>query len=163
MKMKVTNRCARKDKAGKHNDRNFNLVNAPHIDQSKVNQNKYWTYNGDQEHSFAEVEKEFYARHFTDFIDVQNKKNSESRHKDRNKTLDSYYHGARTRPEDQLLQIGDKNNHATPEELWECAMTYMERFDQIYGDKCKILDMALHLDETTPHVHIRRVWIAEDE
>ena len=77
--------------------------------------------------------------------------------------MEDYYKGKNTRPEDKILQIGDIKEHATGEELWECALEYLNRFDNIYGDKCKILDMALHLDEATPHVHIRRVWIAENE
>ena len=161
--MKITNRNARMDRAGKHNDRNFNLDNAPHIDQSKLQDNIYYTYNGDTEHTFAEIEQEFYDRHFSEFLDSQNKKNEEIRHKERNRSVEDYAKGKRTRPEDKILQIGNKNEHASKEELWECAMEYMRRFDEIFGEHCKILDMALHMDEATPHVHIRRVWIAENE
>lgn len=161
--MKVTNRNARQDRAGKHNDRNFNLDNAAHIDQNKVNQNKYWTYNGDTNCSFAELEMEFYKQHFSDLVEERNKRNIEARHQDRVISMEDYYKGKYTRPEDKILQIGNIKEHATGEELWECAMEYIIKFDQIYGDKCKILDMALHLDEATPHVHIRRVWIAEDD
>ena len=34
----------------------------------------------------------------------------------------------------------------------------MEKFPN-----AKILDFAVHLDETTPHVHMRKVWLAQDE
>lgn len=161
--MKVTNRNARQDRAGKHNDRNFNLDNAPHIDKNKLEQNKYWTYNGDTNRSFAELELEFYEQHFSDYLEERNRKNAQARHADRVISMEDYYKGKNTRPEDKILQIGDIKEHATGEELWECALEYINRFDQIYGDKCKILDMALHLDEATPHVHIRRVWLAENE
>lgn len=161
--MKVTNRNARIDKAGKHNDRNFNLDNAPHIDKDKISENKYWTYNGDNYRSFDELEKEFYERHFSDYLEACNSRNIKARHPDRNRDVNHYVRSRNTRPEDKILQIGNMDEHATPEELWECALAYVEKFDDIYGDHCKILDMALHLDEATPHVHIRRVWIAEDE
>ena len=39
----------------------------------------------------------------------------------------------------------------------------MKKFDELFGDQCKILDMALHMDEATPHVHVRRVWIAKND
>lgn len=161
--MKVTNRNARQDRAGKHNDRNFNIDNAPHIQQDRMTDNLYYTYNGDMEHTFDEVEREFYELNFEDYIKKQNQKNEEHRHAERNRTISSYHRGRNTRPEDKILQIGNMKEHATKEELWECAMEYKEKFDDIFGEHCKILDMALHMDEATPHVHVRRVWIAEDQ
>lgn len=161
--MKITNINARIDRAGKHNDRNFNLDNASHIDQDRVKYNKYYIYNGDTNSTFTEIEKEFYSVHFSDHIQNQNERNELARHRERNKTIESYVTDQRTRPEDKILQIGNIKEHASGEELWECALEYMRRFDEIYGDHCKILDMALHMDEATPHVHVRRVWIAEDE
>ncbi len=161
--MKVTNRNARIDRAGKHNDRNFNLDNASHIDQSRVKDNKYYTYNGDYSKTFDEIEKEFYELHFSDFIDAQNERNAQGRHKERNRSIEQYLHNSYTRPEDKILQIGNIKEHATGEELWECALEYKRQFEDMYGEHCKILDMALHLDEETPHVHVRRVWIAQNE
>ncbi len=161
--MKITNRNARIDRAGKHNDRNFNLDNAPHIDQTKLGENKYYTYNGDTEHSFDEIEREFYEVHFSSYLAEQNRKNEEARHKERNRSVEDYARSKYTRPEDKILQIGNIKEHASGEELWECALEYMRQFNEIFGEHCMILDMALHMDEATPHVHVRRVWIAEDE
>ena len=56
--MKISSINARIDRAGKHNDRNFDISRAPHIDGEKISENLYWTYNGDMEHTFAEVEAE---------------------------------------------------------------------------------------------------------
>lgn len=161
--MKVTNRNARIDRAGKHNDRNFNLEYAPHINAAKSAENMYWTYNGDTSRSFADIEEEFYKEHFSDYIELQNRRNESSRHKDRNNTVSSYHSNTYSRPEDKILQIGNVKEHASKEELWGCAMAYKDRFEQTYGDHCKILDMALHMDEATPHVHVRRVWISEKD
>ena len=161
--MKITNRNARIDREGKHNDRNFDLSKATHIDKSKVHLNKYYTYNGDLESSFESVEKEFYRIMFSDKIEQQNERNNKVRHSERNKTIEDYYKGTNTKPEDKVLQIGDFFNHVDGELLWKCALEYAAEFDKKFGDHCKILDMALHMDEATPHVHIRRVWIAEDE
>ncbi len=160
--MKVTNRNAHMDRGGKHNDRNFDLSAAPHVDDSRTKLNKYYTFNGDTEHSFSEIEFEFYREHFTQHVEAQNQRNVNGGHPERNMTIEEYYRHKRYRPEDKILQIGNIKEHASGEELWECAMEYKDRFNQIYGDHCVILDMALHLDEATPHVHIRRVWVAED-
>ena len=161
--MKVTIRSAKMDKDGRHNDRNFDVESASHIDRERMGLNRYYTYNGNTELSFLDLEKEFYKTHFSDYIDSQNERNIKAGHKDRNRTLDEYFHNKRTRPEDVILQIGDVDEHATDDELWECAMKYKEKFQDTFGDRCVILDMALHVDEATPHVHVRRVWISEDE
>lgn len=161
--MKITNINARMDSSGKHNDRNFDIDSAEHIDKTRTLDNLYWTYNGDYEHTFEEIEAEFYKVHFSDHINMQNAINEKARHKERNSTIDSYRKNYQTRPEDKILQIGTIKEHATKEQLWECACEYRDRFNAIYGEHCKILDMALHMDESTPHVHVRRVWITTDK
>jgi len=98
-----------------------------------------------------------------DHITQQNARNVKAGHPERNKTLDQYYRNFYSRPEDGILQIGNINEHVSAEELWKCALEYARRFDQRFGTGCKILDMALHVDEATPHVHVRRVWIAQDK
>ena len=161
--MRVTNRNARIDKSGRHNDRNFDLEKAPHINQNNSANNEYYTYNDERMMSFRDLELEFYHNHFEQALDRANEKHAKAYHKDRIKTVEKYYASKRTMPEDKILQIGTKDEHVTKEELWECALEYKDRFEDIFGDHCKILDMALHMDEETPHVHVRRVWIAEDE
>lgn len=161
--MNITTRNAKEDGSGKHNDRNFCIENATHIDAERVCENLYWTYIGKTTSTFEEVELDFYERHFEDKLEEQNQKHRASKNPSRVKTMREYYHNKRTGPEDRILQIGNAKEHATKEELWDCALEYRDKFEELFGDHCKILDMALHMDETTPHVHIRRVWIAEDE
>ncbi|MCR5669629.1 MAG: plasmid recombination protein [Butyrivibrio sp.] len=160
--MKVTVRSARKDRDGRHNDRNFDVSSSGHINSELMNLNRYYTYNGNTTQTFLELEQEYYEKHFAEHVEEQNKKNTAAGHKKRNMTLEQYFYNQRTRPEDVLLQIGDVNEHATGDELWSCAMEYINRFNDMFGDHCEILDMALHMDEATPHIHIRRVWKAED-
>ncbi len=161
--MKITVQNARKDRAGKHNDRNFDVEKAPHIKKDKIKDNLYYTYDGSVEKRLNEVELQFYKEHFAKHLDVQNARYVEQRNVRKVKSIEEYAKASYTRPEDKILQIGDMEEHATPEQLWECAMAFKERFEALYGEQCKILDMALHVDEETPHVHIRRVWIARDE
>ncbi len=162
--MRITSINARKDRAGKHNDRNFDLDKAPHIDQARVCLNKYYTYNnvGIDEISLAENEEQFYEDHFAPYLQEHNEIAKKARHYSRVKSIEEYHKGQNTRPEDKLLQIGNKYYHPSGDTLWECVQDYRERFERIFGEHCKILDMSLHLDEETPHVHLRRVWIATD-
>ena len=161
--MKATIRSAKMDKDGKHNDRNFEIEEGGHIDRERLYLNKYYTYNGNTEMTFLEIEKEFYREHFSEYLEAQNERHRIGGHKKRMQTLDDYFANKKTRPEDVILQIGDMNEHATGDELWECAMKYKDKFEDAFGEHCAIIDMALHMDEETPHVHIRRVWIAEDD
>lgn len=161
--MKLVTHNGRVDSSGRHNDRNFDLTTAPHILQDRIKDNRYFTYNGDMERSFADLEKDFYAEHFSEYLKKQNEKNRETGHKERNRTVLQYHRGKLTRPEDKIIQIGDRHEHVTGEQLWDVAMEYQRRFDSQFGDHCKIINMALHMDEETPHVHVRRVWYYENE
>ena len=161
--MKVTSRNARADKNGRHNDRNFAIEKAEHIDKTRSTRNQYFVYNDDMMHTFQEIEYNYYDEHFSTHIEEQNKRNIESRNTKRNKTIEDYVKNKNSRPEDKILQIGDMFNHISGDKLWECALEYQRAFDAKYGDHCKIVDMALHMDEATPHVHVRRVWLAKDD
>jgi len=161
--VKLTAHNGRVDSAGLHNDRNYDVNQSPHINQEKMRENRYFTYNGNYSKTLNEIEMDYYKEHFEEQIKKQNRKNIEGGHRERNKTVTQYYKGQHTRPEDKILQIGNKDSHVDPDVLWECALEFQKRFDQIYGQNCKILNMALHVDEETPHVHIRRVWTYKDE
>lgn len=160
--MKATFLAGRVDHCGKHNDRNFDISSANHIDSERVHLNQYWTYNNSGQ-TFEQSELEFYTKYFYNHVSEQNQRNTEARHPERNQTIESYYKNVRTQPEDIILQIGNRENSVDADSLWECALEYQKQFEQAYGKNCKILNMALHNDEETPHVHIRRVWIAEDD
>lgn len=162
--MKASNHNARVDKSGRHNDRNFDVSKASHIDRDLVDQNIYWRYNGRDDLSFEKLETEFYKEHFSAFLEQRNEK-YRKRRQYKNIWSANDYRKSQARPEDKILEIGNADEHASPEELWACALEYQKRFNEKYGDHCKILDMALHLDEPEagPHVHVRRVWIAHDK
>lgn len=161
--MRLTFHSGRKDRSGLHNDRNFDLSYAKHIDVAKIKEDKYWTYTGEKNKALYEIEMDYYAEHFQKYIDSQNYRNDIAGHSERNRTLKRYYKSEYTRPEDLIVQIGNRKEHIEPEKLWQCALEYQKRFNEIFGEHCKILTMALHVDEATPHVHIRRVWSYEDE
>ncbi len=113
--------------------------------------------------SFLELEQAFYKEHFGDHVNAQNERNIKSGHKERNQTIEEYYYNRKTSPEDVIIQIGNIDEHPTVDELWACALKYKDDFDEKFGEHCRILTMALHDDEATPHVHIRRVWMSQDE
>lgn len=163
LKYKATYIVGKVDKQGIHNDRNFDISKSDHINKDKAYLNKYWNLYGYDERTFEEIEKIFYQKNYSEHIEAQNKKYLQYRKKNMCITLDDYYKSKRTRPEDLILQVGNKNQHISGEELWQVAMDYKEKFNQNYGTHCKILTMALHMDEVTPHIHVRRAWLGEDK
>lgn len=163
VKYKATYIIGKADRQGIHNDRNFDVTKSDHINQDRIYRNKYWNIYGFEGRSFEEIEKMFYKNNYSEHIESQNRRYLQYRKKNLCLSLDDYYKAQRTRPEDLILQVGNKNQHISGEELWQIAMDYKEKFNEAYGTHCKILTMALHMDEVTPHIHIRRAWLGEDK
>ena len=164
--MRATSHNARTGKDGafsaKHNDRQFNLSNAEHIDQSKTSQNIVgeWTRTGI---SFEESEKRYYEEHFRGFLDCQNAKYEAHRNKRDQKTMDEYRKSKRTCPEETIYQIGRKDDTISPDLLSNIVAKQIAWEAKTYPN-VRILNYALHLDEQgAPHVHVRKVWIAHDK
>ena len=74
--MKLTLMAARGDSSGRHNDRNFDVSKAKHIDASRISQNQYYTYNGDLTRSFTDIELQYYKDHFEEAVKQQTRKTS---------------------------------------------------------------------------------------
>ena len=153
----------------KHNDREFDVKNSDHIDAHRTVQNIYWDcYQGyrfqgsDEERrfTFTEIERSYYSEHYGDHVDAQNERNEEARHKERNRSIDDVLKNKKTCPEETLLQLGNIDGTVKPEVLGQIAAEYFEKFEKRFGSHVHILDWALHLDETTPHIHERHVFDA---
>lgn len=162
--MRLTNHNGR-GYGGKHNDRNFDLDHAGHIDGERSGQNLYWHcyQSSHPELTFEQAEHLYYDRHFTAHLDEQNCKHIKSRHTERCKDYLDYYRSKRTCPEETIVQVGSKQDGSIDgEKLWELTVRQVE-WEHENFPQVKHLSMALHMDETTPHIHIRKVWQAEDE
>lgn len=146
--------------SAKHNDRNFDQKNAQHIDTERSKMNSYVSVLADVD--FETGEKMFYLYHFSDYLKSANEKNKKQRHPEKCRTLDEYLNGKNTCPESSIFQIGDLENHVDAKILSKAYSDFSkwrrEKFPQLH-----VLNVALHLDEQTPHIHERRVWIAHDK
>lgn len=148
-----------------HNSRSDFKVMSSNIDFTKTKDNWYWnclTGDVDQNISFKNVEEEYYTKNYTASLNAQNARNIKQRHPNRCKTMDQIINGKHTKPHEQILQLGGEDDHATKEELLEVLKDYVKWHTENYP-QAVILNMALHMDETTPHVHIRRVFEVETE
>lgn len=182
--MRATRHNGRSGKHGvynpKHNDRKFDIANSEHIDAEREKQNIYWDcYRGyvqnpsdetlrdwgpvEPEASFHDIEKNYYEDHYSDFIKGQNARNEKNRHPERNRTTEDLLKNKMTCPEETIFQIGKEGEHISGEQLFHIADSFMKRFEGMFGDHVHILDFALHMDETTPHIHERHVFDCENK
>ena len=159
----------------KHNDRSFNLANSEHIDPERAKGNIYWDcFHGfrsvlappdpdDLAATFSDVERQFYESHYSEFIERQNERNAKIRHTERNRSISDLLSSRKTCPEETIYQLGTKDDHASSEVLLAVVTEFIEEFKARFGDHVHVLDWALHLDESTPHIHERHVFDCENK
>ena len=159
----------------KHNDRSFNLANSEHIDPERAKGNIYWDcFHGfrsslnpqdpdDLAATFSDVERQFYKTHYTAFIEEQNERNAKIRHTERNRSIPDLLFSHKTCPEETIYQLGTLDEHASAEDLLSVVTEFIEEFKAKFGEHVHVLDWALHLDESTPHIHERHVFDCENK
>ncbi len=146
----------------KHNDRNFDINNAEHIDPERVKNNRYWNWTG-KEITFEAAEQAFYEKHIRKHLDAQNARYRAQRHAERAKTMDEYRRSPQTCPEEVILQIG-KRGDTIPADMMARIIQEQINWEQQQFPGVKVLDVALHMDEQgAPHIHERRAWIYTDK
>lgn len=145
----------------KHNDRNFNINHAEHIDPERVKNNRYWNWTG-KEITFEAAEIAFYEKHIRKHLDAQNARYEAQRHAERAKTMDEYRRSPQTCPEEVILQIG-KRGDTIPADMMARIIQEQINWEQQQFPGVKVLDVALHMDEQgAPHIHERRAWVYTD-
>lgn len=177
--LKLTRHNGRAGKYGtynpKHNDRNFDLINSEHIDPERAKGNIYWDcFHGfrsaiapqdpdDLAATFSDVERQFYEIHYTAFIENQNERNAKIRHTERNRSIPDLLSSRKTCPEETIYQLGTLDEHASAEDLLNIVTEFIDEFKGKFGEHVHVLDWALHLDESTPHIHERHVFDCENK
>ena len=158
----------------KHNDRSFNLANSEHIDPERAKGNIYWDcFHGfrsalapqdpdDLAGTFTDVERQFYETRYSEFIERQNDRNAKIRHTERNLSIPDLLSSRKTCPEEPIYQLGTKDDHISGEVLLAVVTEFIEEFKAKFGEHVHVLDWALHLDESTPHIHERHVFDSEN-
>ena len=175
-KQRVSRHNGRAGKHGvynpKHNDRQFDVNHADNIDKNRTSLNLYWDWqNGLRDHeanqsgqypSFNQVERDFYEQRYGDYLAGQAARNIKAGHAGRNRTVDELLADVRICPEETIYQIGKEGDYPPPQVLMEIMQEFMDTFQERFGKHVHILDWALHLDETSPHIHARQVFDMEN-
>lgn len=146
----------------KHNDRQFDISHAEHIDPERVQNNRYWNWTG-KEITFETAEQIFYEKYIRKHLDAQNARYRAQRHAERAKTMDEYRKSPQTCPEEVILQIG-KLGDTIPADMMARIIQEQINWEQEKFPGVKVLDVALHMDEQgAPHIHERRAWVYTDK
>ena len=146
----------------KHNDRNFNINHAEHINPERVKLNRYWNWTG-KEITFEDAERTFYEKHIRQHLDAQNARYRAQRHAERVKSMDEYRRSPQTCPEEVILQIG-KLGDTIPADMMARIIQEQINWEQQTFPGVRVLDVALHMDEQgAPHIHERRAWVYTDK
>lgn len=163
-RMRISNHSGRTKNSRGHNDRKMSekaKEKAEHIDFEKSEKNINWhCYQAENPGlSFAEAEAKFYEEQFKKYIEEFP---LHDRHKKNQPTVEKMLSSYKTKPDEEIIQIGNKNEHATTKELKKIMAEYIQWHRATFPN-CKILDFSLHRDEATPHLHIRKCWTYFDD
>jgi hypothetical protein len=159
----------------KHNDRNFNLENAMHIDSEKTKDNIYINYVTEKVYSheekieneiesFSDSELKFYEENFGNFIKKRNEKNKKNNNYSRIADAKKIKTMERYAPEEVIFQIGNQDNFSNEDfnKFLNVYNDFINWYKEEYPD-IKLLNAGIHVDETTPHIHLRQVYTAIDK
>lgn len=147
----------------KHNDRNFNINHAEHINPERAELNRYWNWTGNPETTFEAAEAAFYEKHIRQHLEAQNARYTAQRHAERVKSMDEYRKSPQTCPEEVILMIG-KAGDTIPADMMARIIQEQINWEQKQFPGVKVLDVALHMDEQgAPHIHERRAWVYTDK
>lgn len=172
-KYRGTQGSGRKHKNGKsfskeHNRRDFDILSADNIDQSLTSKNVYWDIEKDTLYreiekdsyrTFDEVNLDYCKKHFTKQYQEQMEKYRAKGNYDRCRTFEEWID--KKRPEQVWLQIGNREKQPDAKLLIKAFISYREKlmkWNAEHGYIFDITNFALHLDESTPHFHMDRIW-----
>lgn len=163
--MRATMHCGKRGTL-QHNDHDPKTKRAE-WDKSKTKQNYLWSADGKRADgtfkTVAEAELDSYNRIYGKTLEEQNKRHIEHRQTMRVRNMSQWMETSQNKACETILQIGDKDNHTDADTLWDCAVEFVnwkqKRFKGVYS----ALSMSLHVDEATPHIHLRETWYYHDE
>lgn len=160
--------------SSKHNDRSFlkswthdeRVEKASHIHHEKTKDNYYWaTQKSDltiENATFEEIELDYYQKTFGQALEQTNSNYLKQGHPERVKTMEQWYKSKQKAPFETILQVGDMNSTIDPEIFKKMCFTYVNYINKNFRRNIKVLDVAIHFDETSPHAHVRQVYSYND-
>lgn len=153
----------------RHNRRDFDTSLAEHIDPERTKNNIYYNYvdgvytdkEKNEKMTDREVIEKYYNDTYTEALEAQNQRYIKTGHRGRARTMDQVINNAKTKPDELILQIGNKYQKISPELFAQCVDDYLKKFSEKYP-AIKVVTAAIHFDETTDHAHVGMVYNSID-
>ena len=177
--MKATYHNSRASKGGKVYNANHNTLaetrnQQRHIDHELTMENKIWVRDlenlespqlRETEGSFdaSAYELDFYKKRYGEARERKNADYVKSGHKDDVRTMEQVIKNPKTAPLETIFQIGTMTERVEPEVLERATKEFINWMQKEYGSNMDVLDVALHVDEATPHIHARCVLFGRDK
>ena len=149
-----------------------------HIDQTRFHENVYYRFTpgkkpdripgGTGGFDATKHEKKVYEKLFKKGLEERNQRYIKNRNKKRCREIKDLYQDPKTAPMETIFQVSNCKSNALSreekrriaEEAWKKTVNIM--FSS-YKDNMIPLDGALHMEEQTPHIHFRCVFVTADE
>jgi DNA repair exonuclease SbcCD ATPase subunit len=142
-----------------HNDRTKGI--GDNVDLTRTHTNLYATWNGIE--SFEQAERIYYEQTYGEGLNSLNERYIKQGKKQQVKSIDDWLNDKQKAPEEVILQIGSvADGYPDIDTFKACVKDYIRELG-LYKSNMTVLDYAIHLDESVPHVHIRRTWHYEDK
>mgnify|MGYP003396961069 len=177
--MKATYHNGRANKGGKvynanHNTKAETRNQQRHIDHERTMENKIWVRDLENLDSAklretggsfdaSAYELEFYKERYGAARERKNADYVRSGHKDDVRTMEQVIKSPKTAPLETIFQIGTSKETIDPVILEKATKEFINWMQKEYGSNMDILDVALHVDEATPHIHARCVLFGRDK
>lgn len=177
--MKATYHNGRATKDGlvfnaNHNTNHKTRGEQKHIDHEKTMENVVWARDINNINSpklirqigsfdAKSYELQFYKERYGAARERKNQDYIKSGHKADVRTMEQVIESKKTAPLETVFQIGKEGEHVSPEQLESIFKSFTVWMQQQYGNNLDILDVALHVDEATPHIHSRCVLYGRDK
>ncbi len=173
----------KRSKGGKAFNANHNTLECTremqsHIDQTKFHENVYYRFTpgkkperipgGSGGFDATKHEKKIYKQLFEKGLEERNQRYIKNRNKKRCREIKDLYQDPKTSPMETIFQVSNSRSDVLTreekrriaEEAWKKTVNIM--FSS-YKDNMIPLDAALHMEEQTPHIHFRCVFVTADE
>lgn len=155
-KLSMTLLNSRSKGLASHNDRTAKGVCPLYPDKTSLN--LYYQWNGTGHKDFKEAEIAFYRRCYSADLERKNTNYKKQRHYENVRTIEQVYYGQKTKPMESWFQFGNRDGSCDAITLRKIWNTFAKRMhDAGYLDNYHVLDLAMHLDEATPHIQIRSI------
>ena len=157
--MKISMRQARKfeNASTKHNNREFDLDKAKHINKEKTKDNIIITYDNQPFETLDSVELKFYNERYGKWLNQKNNNYIKDGHKEKTKTMEEMMTIKNYKVKEMLIQVGDKDDNIGEEKFIQVINDLLETMKNKYPN-FQMIDASIHLDETTPHCHLRGIF-----